>query len=165
MFSLLSDLKTNLNLWELLRLDLKLSKVRFDKVTELNLDKLGVLDRGNLPDGTFVFTGDPVKLDSVLSDLADPKIASEHKTIAVLNGTGKGQLAVKWARLIRNLGGNVIITGNTEETKKTKVTGEKSATLKRLQQIFGSEDTKDSKGTSSSRAQINLLLGEDYVNK
>lgn len=165
MLNLLSDLKTNLTVWELLRLDLKLSRVRFDKVEELSLDKLDVLDKENLPDGTPIFTGDPVKLDSALSDLADPAITSEYKTIAVFNGTSKGQLAVKWARLIRNLGGNVIITGNTEETKNTKVTGVKSATLKRLQQIFGSTDIKDSEGTSTSRAQINLLLGEDYVNK
>ncbi|MEK9178761.1 MAG: LCP family protein, partial [Patescibacteria group bacterium] len=165
MFNLLSDLKTDLTMWELLQLDFQLSKVRFDKVIELNLDKLGALDRGSLPDGTFIFTGDPVKLDSVLSDLADPVIVEEHKTIAVFNGTGKGQLADKWARLIRNLGGNVIITGNGEETDKTKVTGEKSATLKRLQQVFGRGDTKDSPETSYSRAHINLLLGEDYVNK
>lgn len=165
MFNLLPDLKTNLTMWELLRLDLKLSKVRFDKVEELSLDKLDALDRGNLPDGTAIFTGDPVKLDSVLSGLADPAIVSEHKTIAVFNGTSKGQLAVKWARLIRNLGGNVIITGNAEGTNKTKITGEESTTLKRLQQIFGLGDTKDSPETSFSRAQINLLLGEDYVNK
>src|SRR3989344_222553 len=164
-FNLLPVLKTDLNLLELLRLDFRLSKVRFDKVEEISLDKLNVLDKGTLPDGTFVFTGDPVKLDSVLSVLADPKIVSEHKTIAVFNGTSKGQMAVKWARLIRNLVGNVIITGNTEEVRKTKVTGEKSVTLKRLQQIFATDNAGDSQELNSSRAQINLLLGEDYVNK
>lgn len=165
MFKLLPVLKSDLNLLELLRLDFQLSKVRFDKVEEISLDKLDVLDKGSLPDGTFVFTGDPVKLDSILSALADPEIVSEHKTIAVFNGTNKGLLAVKWARLIRNLGGNVIITGNTEEIKQTKVTGVKSTTLKRLQQIFASDDTSGSPEPGSSRADINLLLGEDYVNK
>lgn len=158
----LSALKTNLTIWELLRLKLGISSVRFDKVKELDLNKLNVLDKEKLSDGTSIFTGDPVKLDSVLSDLADPTIISEHKSIAVFNATDQPQLAVKWARLITNLGGNVIITANGEKVNKTQVKGLPSATLKRLRQIFGADSNQDA---TSSRAQINLLLGEDYVNR
>ena len=158
-------LKTNLTVWELFKLKVGISGVRFDKVKELDLDKLDVLDKEKLPDGTLVFTADPVKLDSVLSNLADPAIAAEHKSIAVFNATDRPQLAVKWARLITNLGGNVIIMANGEKTKKTEVTGLPSTTLKRLQQIFGVVDqNKDpNQAAVPSRAQINLLLGEDYA--
>lgn len=163
--NLLSSLKTNLTVWELLRLKIGLSSVRFDKVKVLDLVDLGVLERGNLPDGTQVLTTDPVRLDSVLSDLADPVIVSEHKTIAVSNATNKLQLAGKWARLITNLGGNVIITNNAKERlEKTKVWGEKSLTLKRIAQIFGYGTISSSnEDVASFRAQINILLGEDRL--
>ena len=166
--NLLSSLKTDLTLWELIKLKLGIGAVRFDKIKELNLLELNVLDKENLPDGTLVFTADSVKLDSVLSDLADPTIMAEHKNIAVLNTTDRTQLAQKAARLITNLGGNVIIMANaTQELKKTKVYGLESATLRRLKQIFTSGDKINYPvdDTASSRAQVNLLVGEDYVNK
>lgn len=161
-------LKTNLTLWELIKLKLGISAVRFDKIKELDLLALNVLDKENLPDGTLVFTADSVKLDSVLSDLVDPTIMAEHKNIAVLNATDRAQLAQKAARLITNLGGNVIIMANAgQELKKTEAYGVESATLRRLKQIFTSGDKTNysKKDAASSRAQINLLLGEDYVNK
>ncbi len=174
--NLLSFLKTDLTAWEILRLKISLSRVRFDKVKELDLTALGVLERENLPDGTQVLVTDPVKLDSILSDLLDPVIVSEHRTIAVFNATNRGQLAGKWARLITNLGGNVIITNNAKERlKKTKVQGEKSLTLKRIRQIFGDLDCQNNpkcdtisssnEDVISSRAQINVFIGEDYINK
>ncbi len=162
----LSALKTNLTAWELLRLTSSMLSVRFDKVKEVNLDKLNVLDREKLPDGTEVLKADPVKLDSSLTDLADPAIVSEHKSIAVLNATGKPQLAQKAARLITNLGGNVIITANaSQRLKNTQLQGLPSATLKRLRQIFITSDKISSSqdAVEFSRAEINLLLGEDYV--
>lgn len=168
-FNLLTILKTDLTPLELIRLKLGMGGVRFDKVKELSLDKLNVLDKVNLSDGTLVFTADPVKLDSVLSDLADPAVTSERKSIAVLNATDHPQLAQKWARLITNLGGNVIIVANAEERlEKTLVQGLSSSTLKRLQQIFSPDTKKDSPAVFPqvfSRAQINLLLGEDYADR
>lgn len=165
--TLLSNLQTDLTLWELIRLQAGISSVRFDKIRELNLTELNVLDKENLLDGTQVYISDPVKLDSVLSDLVDPAISLEHKTIAVLNATNRPQLAQKAARLITNLGGNVIITANAQKTlPKSRLIGEQSKTLQRLQQIFDLGDkinTKD-EGLESFRAQINLLLGEDYSN-
>ncbi|MDD5416044.1 MAG: LytR C-terminal domain-containing protein [Candidatus Daviesbacteria bacterium] len=163
--NLLSSLKTDLTIWELLRLKVSLSRVRFDKVKELDLVDLGVLERENLPDGTGVLITDPIKLDSVLSDFVDPAIVSEHKTIAVFNATDKVQLAGKWARLITNLGGNVIIMNNARERlKKTTAQGEESLTLKRIRQVF-CDTIGSSEDVTSSRAQINLFIGEDYLNK
>lgn len=158
---LLQALKTDLTVWELIRLKVSLGGVRFDKVSELRLDE--VLDKTNLPDGTPVLTADPVKLDGSLSKLADPTIVSENKTIAVFNATDQPLLAQKAARLITNLGGNVIITTNAGKIlEKTQIEGVKSATLKRLRQIFATDD-KISTAEESSRAQINLLVGEDYI--
>ena len=164
----LASLKTDLTLWELINLRFKLLSVRFDKVVKINLNSQNILEREILPDGTEVFAADPIRLDSILADLADPIIVSEHKTIAVLNATDHPQLAQLWARLISNLGGNVIITGNAKvRLPKTKLVGEDSLTLKRLRQIFGVDDKISVLGeeVESSLAEIILLLGEDHSNQ
>ncbi|MDO8573937.1 MAG: LCP family protein [Candidatus Daviesbacteria bacterium] len=164
----LSSFKTDLTVWEFLKLKMGISSVRFDKIYEINLGKANILEKNKLPDGTEIFDADPVRLDSVLSDFADPAFIAEHKSIAVFNATDKPQLAQKWARLITNLGGNVIITANApQRLKNTQVSGEQSQTFKRLKQIFvldGIINPPD-EGVISSRAQINVLLGEDYINK
>ena len=172
-FHLLSSLKTDLTIWELINLKRGLSTVRFDKIRELSLEKISVLDKSTLPDGTPVFTADPVKIDSLISDLSDPAILAEHKSIALFNATNRPQLAQKWARLITNLGGNVIITTNAKKAvKNTQVLGEQSQTLKRLRQIFDLACQNNPKCDKippldedlvSSRAQINIFLGADRL--
>lgn len=166
--NILSSLKTDLTLWELIKLHFGLLSVRFDKVKIINLDSQNILNKEKLPDETDVFTADPVRIDSILTDLVDSAIVSEHKTIAVLNATEEPQLAQKRARLISNMGGNVIITGNARErVEKTQLAGKDSLTLKRLRQIFGSGDKIkiSSEDIESSRAEIILLLGEDDLNR
>lgn len=175
-FILLSDLKTDLNPLELFRLKMGLSSVRFDKIQEINLEKLGVLGQERLADGTLVSTLDPVQLDLIFTDFADSIIKTEHKTIAVFNATNRPQLAQKWARLISNLGGDVIITSNSQnKLKVTQVMGAESKTLERLKQILESTcSTGRDRGICgkinpklqdfSSRAEINIFLGEDLSN-
>ena len=73
----------------------------------------------------------------------------------------------KAARIITNLGGNVIIVSNGQTNlKNTKVTGVKSKTLDRLKQIFEISGKIDPnmEELTSSRADINVFLGEDYFN-
>ncbi|MBI4035983.1 LCP family protein [Candidatus Daviesbacteria bacterium] len=173
--SLLSQLKTDLTMWELLKLKWGMASVRFDKIKQLDLVELNVLQKETLADGTPIFTSDPIKMDSVLADFQDPKVATEGKTIAVFNSTDQPQLAQKWARLVTNLGGDVIIVSNTKtKLKRTQVSGEQSLTLKRLQQIFVLDCQNSPKCDNISpteddiayqRAQINLLLGEDYISR
>lgn len=173
-FGLVPNLKSDLTAWELLKLKMDIDGVRFDKVSELNLLQMNIFDQESLPDGTSVQIADPDKLDNALTVLSDPVIVAEHKTIAVFNATDRPQLAEKWSRLISNLGGNVIITSNSkEQLKTTRVIGEKSPTLSRLRQVFGDLDCSNSPKCDkissdeqiSSRAQINIFLGEDLLVK
>lgn len=176
---LVSALKTDLTMLELFRLKTSVASVRFDKVKEIDLAEAGVFQKKVLADGTEVLIADPIKLDAVLSVLADPEILKEHTSIAVFNATDRPQLAEQWARLITNLGGNVVIMGNAKEgLKKTQVLGIQSATFKRLQQVFSFTTDLDCQSnlecdkisptgedSVSSRTQINLLLGEDFINR
>ena len=163
--SMLPAIKTDLTPFELIRLKLGFSSVRFDKVKQINLEEADILLKKELLDGTKVLILDTVRLDSILNDMIDPLIQSEHKTIAIFNSTDHPGLAQKAARLITNIGGDVIITSNGQNKfQTTRVTGEKSKTLERLKQIFGAGGTIDPQleDLVSSRAQINLFLGEDY---
>lgn len=158
-----SKVKTDLTLWELIRLKMGIASTRFDKVEKLDLTK--VLDKGNLADGTQVFLADPVKLDSMLIGFADPAIKAEHKTVAIFNATEKVALAQKASRIITNMGGNVIITANAPQKQDSSlVWGEKSATLKRINQVFNLSGIIEQEGENvvSSRAQINVILGTDF---
>lgn len=163
-WSMLPHLQTDLTLWELVRLKWHISAVRFDKVETLDLLQLEVLDKEKLADGTAVYTFDPIKLDSVFTELSDPKVSSEHLSVAVFNATNHPGLAQKAARVITNIGGNVIITSNSDKKyDKTYLWGEPSATLTRLTQIFGSAKISPIEdGIASSRAHINILVGEDF---
>lgn len=167
-FTLIPSIKTDLTLWELIRLKMGLSTVRFDKVEKLDLF-LG-LEKSHLPDGTEVFRPDLARLDGIIAaDVSDPAIKFEHKNIAIFNAADIGGIAQSAARVVTNIGGNAIITTNhTQKIRHTQVIGEASQTLKRLIQIFekcGDDcdriDPKD-EDLVSSRAQINIILGEDY---
>lgn len=159
----LSSIKGDLTPWEFIMLKLSLFSVRFDKVNTIDLAQ--TLERAKLSDGEEVFTSDPPRVDSVISSLADPAFRQENKSIAIFNGTARAGLAQSVARMIANMGGNVIITANTAETKKTTVLGEDSKTLKRLKQILD-KCKKDDKNcgkidSKEGRAQINIILGQE----
>lgn len=163
-----SNLKSDLSLIDLIKLEMKISKVRFDKIKQIDLRDSVALDRQKLADGSDVLGADYVRLDQLISELSDPTIVSEHKTIAVFNSTNYPGLAQTAARLISNIGGDVIIVTNSKNKyQKTQIAGEKSKTLTRLKQIFETSDTIEpgDEDLDSSRAQINLFLGEDYFNK
>ncbi len=172
MIFLLPSLKTDLSIPELVSLELGLSQVRFDKVQILDLQDL--MQPEELPDGTKVLTGDPIKIDSLSDKLAEASFRKDSLAVAIYNGTSIVGLAQKAARVVTNLGGNVIITNNLEmrqaksgvyanrvDEKKLKLT----ATYARLVQIFGLRVTISPEELLSSRAQINVVLGEDFAQR
>lgn len=169
--NLLSSLKTDLTLMELIRLKFGLSSVRFDKLIQIDLQKRGVLQKDHLLDGTEIFTADPNKIDLILADLADPKIKNEHKSIAIFNGTEQPFFAQKYSRLVSNMGGDVIIVSNAQKRgDKTLVWGERGDTLKRFSQLFSSCKSAEcdkiltqDEDIAESRGQINIKLAPDLL--
>ncbi len=168
--NMLPSIRTDLTLWELLRFNFALGGVRFDKFTQINLQNTNALTKDHLLDGTEILAADPNILDTSLVDLADPKIKNEHKNIALFNATQKPLFAQKWARLITNIGGDVIITSNAQKkVDKTIVVGEKSNTLVRLQQVLNAKCVSENcdkiqagdEDLAGSRGQINVKLAPD----
>lgn len=163
-FNLLSEVKTDLTPIELFKLKMGIASVRFDKISEVNLEDTGLLDKFSLNDGTPVLVSDPLRLDTLSSELADPKIKMEHKTVAIFNSTSYPGIAQIAARIISNLGADVIIVSNSPDLlSKTKILGEDSKTTSYLKQIFNTSATiEPEESLPASRAQITVYLGEDF---
>lgn len=165
----LSQAKTDLTPIETFRLFSSLSRVRSDKIVSLDLEQTDLTKSKLLPDLSRVLGVNIVNLDLYVREkMSDQKISQEGISIAVFNATTHPGLAQDAARIITNLGGNPIIVSNTESySAKTLILGDKSATYKRLAQIFApwcleSKCNIDDPRIASSRAQINIILGEDY---
>jgi len=147
-------LRTNLSLSELGRIIYFIRGVRTDKIEILILDPKDLRDQDTL--------------DQHLSLLMKDKILAEERLkIQILNGTLKPGLASFAARLVRNMGGEVIRIGNYERQDLTKgflVLDESGGyTARRLAHVFGVVDSRSPKSTTEKRADITVILGlEDY---
>ncbi len=173
-FTVLTEVKTDLTPIEVFKLTRGLSTVRFDKVINYDLHSEGLLEESKLADGTDSLVINEIKVDGfVTANLADQKLKDEGVTIAVYNATEHPGLAQKASRMITNMGGDVIIASSLGETKqksfifvKPDSTNHKY-TQDRLNQIFATCKTTDcaileKSKTEEFRAQINVVLGEDF---
>ena len=147
-----------------------ISKVRPDKVTTLDLASSSITSSELLPDSSRVLGVDTIALDLfVRNHMADSTISQEQETIAIFNATNHPGLAADAAREVTNLGGDVISTTNTEKLldKSIVLDPSNSLTGKRMVEIFAPLCAKVSCSSSdyrvkSSRAQINIVIGEDF---
>lgn len=184
-FRLFKQVKSDLNSFEKVRLFLALKGVRSDKITTLDLEQSPVTRSILLPDGSRSLAIDEIRLDNLIqSKIKDIKLTDESKSVGIFNATGKAGLAQKAARMITNMGGRVVFTANSQSGfKKSYVLGESSYTKSRLAQIFAplclppklfilqvkllSKRECDIKSDEilSSRAALNIILGEDYYDR
>lgn len=178
-FSFLTTIKTDLSLKETTDFVFKASKVRPDNMTSVDFFKTSITQSKLLPDSSRVLGVDSVKLDTYIKqELSDPTIVEEDLTVAVYNGTDHPGLTAEAVRLIGNLGARVTIITNTEEkfvksgvyiNPEEGSDAKFSQTYRRLAEIFASKCLKETCTTSdaevaSSRAAINIVLGEEYFN-
>lgn len=172
-FPLLPSLQTDLSLPELIFLEWGLSVIRFDKVQIFDLAQLNLMEKTQLPDGTQVLIADPIKIDSLMVQLGERTFRQESLTIAIYNATEAAGLAGKAGRIVTNLGGNVIIVSSLTDSAQSGVYPgmatdqeiQSTATFKRLVQIFGEGAKIPPAELTSSRAQINIVLGEDFAQR
>jgi hypothetical protein len=101
---------------------------------------------------------------------ADPKIMEERLKIQILNATDKPGLATHVARYVENLGGEVIIIGNADQTDLRQsflVTGQKeSHTVGRLAEVLQIDEVRRPEADRpldeiSERADLTIILGLD----
>ncbi len=189
MATFLGGVRTDLSAPELINFIWQSSKIRSDKIAVLDLAQSRITQSKLLPDSSRVLGVDSIKLDSYIRDnLQDPTLRDENYSVAIFNATPHPGLAQDATRLITNLGGSVIMISNTDkyQSKSLVTIGQDldqntlptNITLKRLTGFFApsckyqtnltnlfikpefcqSDDIR----VTSSRAQINIILGEDF---
>jgi len=178
-FGFLTNVKTDLSLKETTDFVFKATKVRQDNITNVDFFKTSITQSELLPDSSRVLGVDAVKLDSLMKQsLVDSNIANEDLTVAIFNGTDHAGLTAEAVRMIGNLGARVtIITNTAEKFVKSGVyinpeEGSEtvnSRTYKRLAEVFAPKCLKETCTTAdaevaTSRASINIVLGEEYYN-
>lgn len=146
------NLATSLDLPEIFHALWYLYKVRSDRISSINPSQ-ELLD-------------DPTALDRKLAPiLQDKKILDEHLKIQVLNGSDKPGLASSAARIIKNIGGEVIRVDNFERQDLVRgyliLESSGSYTARRLAQIFDVFDSRPPRTGSEARANITLILGSE----
>lgn len=166
----INKFNTDLTPIEMIRLYVFLQQVRSDNIESFDSKTLDVLTKTELADGTYVYLPNSMLDRFIQENFSEPQIKNEQAAIAVLNGTDSPGLAKKFSRLISNMGGNVIISDNTQyKIQYTTVIGVDSKTKKRLKQIFApkygilSSKHDQVTGNPASRAQITVMLGEDLL--
>lgn len=106
-----------------------------------------------------------LELDRIVGRLVnDVFIEKDNQTIQIINATGLNGLGNRLARLITNMGGNVIIVA-TEDSLRKKSTisyiDKKTYTIERLQKVLGYEVIREPEDAISD---ITVVIGEDKLN-
>lgn len=102
------------------------------------------------------------EVDSISEQLfADSKIIDDNISIEIINGTNTAGLGKRLERVVKNIGGNVVMVSNTrtvENVSKIYYYQDKSYTLDRLEKYLHiSAKQRSSRGV----ADISIIIGED----
>ena len=101
----------------------------------------------------------------------DPRIIEERLKIQILNATEKQGLATLVARYVKNLGGDVIIIGNSDQTdlrqsfmvlpEADSTSQGESHTVQRLMEVLQIEELRKEFEGVGERADLTIILGLD----
>jgi hypothetical protein len=159
--------KTNFSVWDIWRLWWQARKVKETDFQKLNLEQMGVFTKDKLPDQSWVLLLDKAVFDQRVRNIFnDQMIRLENLSVVVLNGTDYSGLAERLSRILVNSGVNVVAVGNSEEPIKSclvkspkSLKGSKTvALIRRLWNCLWQEENE------AGRADISLILGQDYLN-
>jgi hypothetical protein len=157
--------ETNLTTWDLLRLWIKVRGVKPSHIESLDYSKLNVLRPDTLVDKTPIFVLVSENSDLIIKKhFEDKRLQGERYSLEVLNGTSHPGLADEAARILGNIGGEVVGVGNTQTPfQQCFVRSEKNKsqtyTVRKIREIFACSWEEK---TDVGRADISLILGESY---
>jgi hypothetical protein len=150
--------KTNLTFWDLSRLWLVSNNVSVFRANFFNLSNLNLLEEVELPEI------DEDRLDAFTQQyFQEKKLGGENLVIEVINSTKLPGLAEKGARLLTNIGVEVVGVGNQEEkVSQCLLIGEssiqKNYLTQRVMGIFGCNWREGQEG----KGDLTLILGEEF---
>lgn len=104
------------------------------------------------------------ELEKIVGRLvSDELIEKDNQTIQIVNGTEIQGLGNRLARLITNMGGDVIIVATSDQPQKKSTISyiaQKTYTVERLQKVLGYLALKEGNNAISD---ITIIIGEDKV--
>jgi hypothetical protein len=157
--------RTNLTFWDFLQLLLANYRIPIYQAGFYELSQLDLLTKTELPDKTQAFTIDKDRLDSFCQNhFPERKIRLENLTIEVINSTPLSGLAERGARLLTNIGFEVVGTSNQEEEiNQCIISGDSSLkefySTRRIEAIFG---CRWQTSQEEKRADLVLILGREF---
>lgn len=106
----------------------------------------------------------PLESDRIIGRLvSDELIEKDNQTIQIINGTDVIGLGNRLARLVTNMGGDVIIVATSDKPQKKSTImhiDQKTYTVARLQKVLGYPVVKQ---TDKAISDITIIIGEDKV--
>ena len=167
LLSLLGRGETSLNRWQIFKFWWEIKRLRFDKVKSIVLAETNILKKESLADGSEVLATEFFRLDELVKKyFDDSEIKKEAIKIEILNATNYPGLANQLARLVTNMGGEVISVSNSSikyQVSSIKYQNEsikKTYTVRKLEKILKVKAEVGEIG--ESRADLVIFVGEDY---
>lgn len=162
--------KTNLSWWDLWRLFWQTKNLAIDQINEVDLKRTNFVSRQTLADGSEVFKFETTSVDDLTIKLfSDERVLEEDLQVIVLNGTDHSGLANDMARVIKNLGAELIgVKDHSLEINRSQIfcqsrTQATSYTAQRLAKSFDME-LKNEK-LNEQEVDLVIVLGEDFWQK
>lgn len=155
--------ETNLTLLDFIRIWYEVRQIKIDKIEAIDLKQLNIFKKTYLLDKTEVYQADPATIDQVLGTLFhNPQVLAERKTVEIINGTGKTGFGNKLARIINNMGAQVLFVRTSDEPIKSssiKTRDKASYTVEKIRKTFKIMKIENEKEIN---ADISILIGEDF---
>jgi len=123
-----------------------------------------------VPEGEIIVKKISQDLSSIETDkivgrlVSDELVGKDNQTIRIINGTDVAGLGNRLARLIANMGGNVIIvatSGSPQKKSKISYIDKETYTVKRLTKILKYETIRENNNAISD---ITITIGDDKIN-
>lgn len=161
---------TNLKHKDLIRLWWQIKSLKKTSLLVVDLCEHGACLKDRLIDGSEVTRLEPDKVDQLIRQfLSDSTIDQENITISVLNASNQSGLALKAARLINNIGGQVVQVEQADSLSDSCLIWASQeafggATALRLCRLLDCPiKVTDTQG--QQRADLVIYLGQDYAEK
>jgi hypothetical protein len=161
---------SNISLIDTMKLWYSIYNIRMDKITYINLkEEERYLNEEKLPDGSNFYKVDSDIFDFLLSShFEDYDIRVENISVEVINASNKDKVATNMARILKNLGVNVLAKSTASDTLKdscfVKLKDSKlrnSKIIDRLKRHYQCQIREDK---ILQDIDIEIIFGEDFIN-
>ncbi len=138
------SLNGNITILDLIRLESFAFSVGSDNISDEKIDNLN-----------------SSSIETQIKNISlDKAVVDENKNVQVINTTSTGGLGNRIAKIVTNLGANVVLVGSSRESDKSVILYQsESYTAKELSKIF---NIPLKKNDQSSISDITIILGKDF---